>query len=836
MHPGAWKALEFDRILEALGTFALTPLGAARILSLCPTSEAPAVRTGLAATTEGVRYLSAYRELPLRAPSGLQATLDVLAVDGPALEARSLIGLADFLASIEDVCSGIGRARGGFSLLGRVAGSARSFTPEVQDIRRKIDPSGEVVDTASPALRSIRDRLRRQRTRLRTTLESYLRGRETVRYLQDQIVTERNGRQVLVVKSEHRLAIPGIIHGSSASGASLYLEPLSTVEINNEVVALEEEEREEVRRILAALTDLFRRRERDLHETLEAATELDLIQAKARFSTLTGGVEPVIAPDGRLELLAARHPLLIPAVARLLRDQANDTGPEAPGGVPEFDPVPVDLRLVPPTMVLAITGPNTGGKTVALKTAGLLALMAQTGLHVPAVAGSQLPVFRSIFADIGDEQSIAASLSTFSGHVANIVNLDRQLALPALVLLDEIGAGTDPVEGSALGMAILDHLRQRGALVLVTTHYEMLKSYASTTDGVTSAAFGFDPVTFAPTYELVYGSPGRSLALEIAARLGLAPSVVETARRYRGSREAQLADHLARLDQDLSALERQRRALAERAERLEQAEAELRARARTFDAREEALRVQEAALRRRREARLDEHLREARREVDRIVGEVKRRGEALAEEAARQWRAPGLSTGQTGALRSDARAAFDRIAAEVEASDRPDTAASGVSLDGSTTTEHGPVALGDRVLVGPLGLEGIIRTIHGSEAEIDVRGKRLRVPLSGVQRLSRTEAPPPRAVVSVQLGAHRGGEDLNVIGCTVDEAIARAEKFLDDALVAEHRTVRLIHGHGGGHLRRAIATFLQDHPLVEKFSTAPPEHGGSGVTVVELKD
>ena len=322
-----------------------------------------------------------------------------------------------------------------------------------------------MADGASPELKSVRERLRRQRTRLKGTLESFLRSRDTAKYLQDQVVTDRNGRFVLVVRAEHRSAIPGIVHGSSSSGASLYLEPLSTVEINNDIVALEQQEAEEVRRILLALTDQYRRRALDLQRTIEAGTELDVIQAKARLSALVGGVEPALAGDGAFELLAARHPLLIPAVAQRLADAraASARGGEGGGGVsnaPENGPVPVDVKLIPGTTVLVVTGPNTGGKTVALKTAGLLALMAQAGLHVPAEHGSRVPVFRSVFADIGDEQSIAANLSTFSWHMANIVQMDRSLALPALVLLDEAGAGTDPVEGGALGLAIVDHLRR----------------------------------------------------------------------------------------------------------------------------------------------------------------------------------------------------------------------------------------------------------------------------------------------------------------------------------------------------------------------------------------
>src|SRR5205823_10432841 len=283
--------------------------------------------------------------------------------------------------------------------------------------------------------------------------------------------------------------------------------------INNDIVALEEQEFEEVRRILIALTDAFRARAGDMSRTIDAATEIDVLQARARFSDSVDGIEPALSTDGAFELQAARHPLVKNAV-------------------------PVTIKVIPPSTVLLITGPNTGGKTVALKTAGLFALMAQSGLRIPAAGGSRLPVFRSVFADIGDEQSIDASLSTFSGHITNIAGMDRSLHTPALVLLDEVGSGTDPIEGGALGVAVVDHFRRRGATVIATSHYDALKTYASTTDGVATAAFGFDPETFAPTYQLLYGTPGRSLALEIAGRLGLNPSVVAAARENLSAREA----------------------------------------------------------------------------------------------------------------------------------------------------------------------------------------------------------------------------------------------------------------------------------------------------------
>ncbi|PYR42342.1 MAG: hypothetical protein DMF93_06095 [Acidobacteria bacterium] len=770
MQPSALRALEFHRIVEAVEGFALTPMGAERLARMQPSTDARHVAQLLAATTETTRYVAAHGVFPLRASAELPQILAALAVEGRALEAPRLLALASFLDSIDESRAAIRRAPGAFPLLEAASGGAASFKGETAQTRDKIDPSGDVVDHASPDLRMIRDRLRKQRSRLRTTLESYLRGKETAKYLQDQVVTERNGRYVLVVKAEHRSGIPGIVHGTSTSGASLFLEPLSTVEINNDIVALEEQEFEEVRRILLALTDAFRARAGDMSRTIDAATELDVLQARARYSDSIDGIEPALSTDGAFELQAARHPLVKNAV-------------------------PVTIKVIPPATVLLVTGPNTGGKTVALKTAGLFALMAQSGLRIPAADGSRLPVFRSLFADIGDEQSIEASLSTFSAHITNIASMDRALATPALVLFDEVGSGTDPIEGGALGVAIVDRFRRRGATVIATSHYDALKTYASTTEGVASAAFGFDADTFAPTYQLLYGTPGRSLALEIASRLGLNPEVVAAARENLSAREAQLAEHLAKIDRDMRDLEHERRIVAKERETLSEADGRMRHR-------EETLRQREEGFRRRLTDELDAQVRQARKEIDDVIADLKARAAAIAA-------APRLvSTGETGAARPSAS-----------------TAAAAV------------VAVGDRVIVGGLGLEAIVTATHDGTAELDVRGKRMRASVRDLKIIAGGQPAQGRVRVNVDLQPRETTtSDLNVIGCTVDEAIARAERFLDESLLTDQRVVRLIHGYGTGQLKRALTGFLQQHPLVARFASAPPEQGGGGVTVVELKE
>jgi DNA mismatch repair protein MutS2 len=403
--------------------------------------------------------------------------------------------------------------------------------------------------------------------------------------------------------------------------------------------------------------------------------------------------------------------------------------------------------------------------------------------------------------------------------------MEKALALPALVLLDEAGAGTDPLEGGALAMAIIDHFRRRGAMVIATTHYDSLKSYASTTEGVMAAGFGFDPQTFAPTYRLNYGSPGSSLALEIASRLGMPADVIEQARAHRSERESQLAEHLAKIERDLHALEHERRLAARERETNATETARL-------QHREHELRNREETFRRKLDERIEERLREARREIDGVVNALKTRTEALAAEAERRIAPRLVSTGDTGAARAEARAAVEAIANRLRS---PSAATESVA-----TTEVGRTpAVGDRVQVGGLGLEGVVQAVHDREAEVDVRGKRLRARVAELRILAPAAAvtQPARVRVNVDLQPREGSlTELNVIGAHADEAVARVEKFLDEAMLSELKSVRIIHGYGTGQLRRAIAEFLRTQAYVAHFAAAPDNQGGGGVTVVELKE
>ncbi len=818
----ALRTLEFDRIVEAVTALALTPLGAAALAGLEPSTDPKVVVASQEATSETTRFLDRHPVFPLRAGESLPEALASLAIIGRPLEPLQLRLLADFVDSVDQAGVSVRRAGADFPILGKLVAPVASFTDEVAAVRHAIDPGGDVLDHASPELKRIRNELRQKRQKLRGTLEQFTRG-SSAKYLQDEIVTERNGRFVLLVRAEHRGNVPGIVHGSSTTGATLFMEPAATVEINNDIVELEDREREEVFRILLELTDRFRARPADLAVIEDVARDLDTLQAKARYSSKLNAIEPAFTGDTSLELKGARHPLI--------RNRVSFSSENGEKKKPGFV-VPVDILLDPPNRVLLITGPNTGGKTVALKTAGLFALMAQAGLHVPATV-ARLPVFQSVFADIGDEQSIENSLSTFSSHITNLVSMERDLQLPALVLLDEVGTGTDPNEGGALATAIVQHFRQRGALVMATTHFDSVKTWGIGTEGVAVAAFAFDPQNFAPTYRLIYGAPGRSLAIEMAQRLGLPPAVIAAARGYLSDDQKRLQAHLSRLDAQARALEGDRIKLEREKRAFNETNAALAQRERTLAEREEV-------FKRRLNERLDDRLRQARRDVDAVIDQLKERSEALAEKASLR---AAINTGVSGAAKAEARAEIDRIVEDLR---HPD--AKGAAAAAAQGAKVEPF-VGAKVSLG-MGLEGTIVSIDGNQAEVDVRGKRMRAKLKAVRVIGGPPSPKAstsakatadgsagRVRVNLDLKPREGMlSELKVIGLTVDEAVDRLSRFLDDTLVTGVQQIRIVHGHGTGALRKGLQAFLKTHPLVEKHYPAPDNQGGGGATIVELKD
>ena len=789
------RTLEFDRIIDAVTALALTPLGSAALSALEPSTDPKVVVALQDATSETVKFLDRHPLFPLRAGEGLPDALDALDVTGRPLEPLQLRMVADFVDSVDQARASIGRAGADYPILRELVSKVTAFKEEVEAVRRAIDPGGEVLDQASPELKRIRNELRQKRQKLRGTLEQYTRGAAS-KYLQDEVITERNGRFVLMVRAEHRGNVPGIVHGSSTTGATLFLEPSATVEINNDIVELEDREREEIFRILLELSDRFRARSGDMTISREVARELDVLQAKARYSSKVNGIAPEFTIDTSLHLKGARHPMLEHAV-------------------------PVDVFLDPPNRVLLITGPNTGGKTVALKTAGLFSLMAQSGLHLPATE-ARLPVFRCVFADIGDEQSIEASLSTFSSHITNLVAMDRDLQLPALVLLDEVGTGTDPNEGGALATAIVQHFRQRGALIIATTHFDAVKTWGIGTEGVAVAAFAFDPQNFAPTYRLIYGAPGRSLAIEMAQRLGMPQSVIAAARGYLSDDQKRLQAHLSRLDAQARALESDRVKLERDRRAFNESNAEL-------TRREKSLAEREDVFKKRLNERLDERLRQARREVDEVIDQLKEKSESIVEKASLRV----LNTGEAGAARAGARAEIDRIVEDLRHPSAPH------AISGSDPEIARQPEIGSKVTVGGLGLEGVVMSIDGNRAEIDVRGKRIQAKVKELRVIGGppSKQAPAKVRVNVDLKPREGVlSELNVIGMTVDQAVDRVSQFLDDTLVTDLHEVRIVHGHGTGQLRKGIQKFLKDHPLVQKYYAAPDNQGGGGATIVELKE
>jgi len=769
------------------------------------------VREALATTAEGVSLLTALGRQPYHDLPDLGQALPVARVSGDHLEPRALLDVASFIEGGVEIARRVAGAEGA-RRLARLASEVGDTTPLARAIRRAILPAGEVADDASPTLAEARRALARLRVRLTSVMESFLRGKDAERVLQDKLITTRNDRYVLLLKAEHRGQIPGIIHGSSGSGASFFVEPLPAVELNNDIVSLQDEERREVVRILRDLTGRVGEHADTIAQAVEVLGELDAVQAMALLARDMEATAPEIADDLRLELREARHPLLMPRLCARLGIERRSTR----------EPVPVTIRIGFGQPVLVISGPNTGGKTVAIKTVGLLALMAQCGLHVPAAAGSLLPAFERVWADIGDEQSITADLSTFSAHLAQVVAMTRDLALPALVLLDEVGAGTDPTEGGALGVAIVEHFRARGAMVVATTHHGLMKAYAQSTPGVACASFGYDPATYEPTFRLALGTPGRSLALEMAERLGLPSAVVADARSRRDEKEEQAEALLQKLEVERAALEAERDRLGTERRELEAA----------------ALRQQSAER---------ELAARKRTEVEAFVRELRRKGEEAARRAADAIReaVERVESARRSVAAEAARARTKVVEAIREAQDEA-LADPQLALTPEAAAPDLPLAVGARVRLRTLGVAGELLALgdHG-QAEVAAGGKRLKVPRAELVPLA-ARPQPARGGVALRRegGGSPGGAarhpsaqvEINLVGLTVDEALPRVDKLLDDAALAERRQIRVIHGFGQGRLRQAVAGLLEGHPHVAAYRLAAPNEGGGGVTIVELKE
>jgi DNA mismatch repair protein MutS2 len=777
----ALEVLEFPKLLELLAGETSFPPARERALALVPVPTFEGALERLRATAEMLLLERMGIDLPTGGLSDVRPVLQEVGVGQVALPGE-LLATAEFLRAAMRARDALSRVADRVPRLWELAAAIGDFRAEVRAIEAAITRRGEVADNASEALAAVRRQLRQAQERLDALAQSALADALRRGIAQEPLVTERNGRKVLPIKAEHRAHLPGIVHDVSSSGATVFIEPAALVEAGNVVRELQLSEEREVRRVLQRLGGLLAARLSEIAAAVDAMAELDLLRAKVRLGRRLGAELPApgdpclwLAADGMLDLRRARHPLL------------------------RGEPVPIDVSVGGAVPGLLITGPNTGGKTVALKTIGLLTLMAQAGIPIPCSEGSRLVVFERVYADIGDEQSIEQSLSTFSSHMRQIIGILRRADARTLVLLDELGAGTDPAEGSAIARAVLEALLDRGATVVATTHHAELKLFAHGDPRVRNAAVEFDPETLAPTYRLTIGVPGQSNAFAIARRLGLEEAVLERARTFVSAEHQQLEQLLA----DLRREREQAAALRELADREAREIAELR----------RALAEQRAALERERA----EILVEAHRRAAELVDEAEREVARLRRRMERERFDPGEAV---AALR-----ALDAKLEAVKAEARPKTAPPSAPRE---------LAAGDLVYVrgvpqpgralGPIDAEGRVELQFGSA--------RMRVTVDRIERVEPAPGTPPVRLPEVP--RREVPLELDVRGQRADEALARTEMYLDDAFRAGLPFVRIIHGKGSGALRAAIREALASHPLVRRLETPAPHEGGEGVTIAVL--
>jgi DNA mismatch repair protein MutS2 len=775
------QSVEWPDLLTLLASLTSTPMGRVRALSVVPLSESAAVQAALEETTQARRVLGEQIEPAWGTIADVTPILDRCSAEGSILDGIELGRLRPLLEASPALRQWAGRAR---ELAPALAGIAARL-PALDGLRRALGRAladdGSVRDDASPQLRRLRQRIRTLQARIVRELDALVQAPATVTLFADRYVTVRNGRYVVPLRAEARSRFRGIVHDRSQSGQTLFVEPEGAVDLNNELIQEARAESAEVERVLLELTEAVRGELPAIRQLAHGVGELDWIFARARLAERMDGTCPAIDTTRTIQLRAARHPLLL---AQRWQEPARDV-------------VPVDLELSGERPVLVVTGPNAGGKTIALKTLGLLTLMTQVGCHLPVAPESRLPVVTRLHAIIGDDQSIAENLSTFSAFVARIRRVLGEVDGGSLVLLDELGAGTDPDEGAALAQAVLEELQGRGALVMATTHLEPLKAFASTHLGARNASVEFDRDRLLPTFRLVYDQPGPSYALAIAARLGLPTALIERAQQHRASDAAQVSELLTELETRTRAAAAREKAIAEAeqeiAARLASATAEL------DRARERAQTLTETS---RREATtlLDDLRRTVAAEWDRLRrAERSRRTLTETRERLRQLSAtlPAASD-NTGAL------------AEMPSP-------------------------GDAVEAVHLGVRGRLRAIAGATATVQAGNVTVHVPLQALRKATeRREWPPsPR---TPERSPEKGtvAPELLLLGRTVDEARSVVEKYLDDAFLAGLPTVRLVHGHGTGALRKAVHELLSDHPLVASFRIGELHEGGSGATVATL--
>ena len=792
--------LEFEALRRLLSRFVSSPLGRAELDRVAPGSDRAAIAATLAEVEEAIQYLRSAAQpkpaqrgaairLDFSGISDLRTAVEKLRIEGASLDPKEIFDLIALLDRAADFKSILAAVTERFPRLGRRALAIGDFRTVLQDVAGKILPDGTVADHASVALARLRREIERQKKSIHDSLERFLRAHKEEGVLQEEIVTIRNERFVVPVISGQRKKIDGVIHGASSSGHTLFVEPLETIDLNNDLVRLTEEELRESHRILREITERLRGYSDSIRATLVTMGELELVFAKARF-----GVEFAcsIPRFGRKLLLReARHPLL----EDVLRRQRKAV-------------VPITLELDAECRTLLISGPNTGGKTVSLKTVGLLVLMAQAGLPVPCEQ-AELPVFEQVLADIGDNQSIQESLSTFSSHISRIREMVLDVTPDSLVLLDELGAATDPEEGGALGVAVVDHFRAAGAFTLVSTHLLALKIYGANTGGVLNASMGFDEQTLEPTYRLRTGAPGKSAGLDIATRLGMPAHVMDRARQSMSTRERDLASFLSELHRRLEATAELERTLRAKVDELAEREKSL---AKDWEKREAA------------------KLRELERRCDLVLEKF----EADSRETIERMRQSG-----------EQRKAADQAARSVSKVKRElrEEFASAVLTVAAGTPAEAPLKIeeGARVRLKGVSDPARVRRKLGADLiEVEAGFLKMQVSIDDVLEVlpaaGESRKLPKNVSFQPAPQLRPAFQEINVIGEHAEEARDRVEKFLDSAVMATASRVRIVHGHGMGILRKAIWELLKESPHVEKFYQAPQNEGGAGATIAELKE
>ena len=820
MNPRTLRVLEFDKILDKVAAHCSFSGGVELARALLPSDDLVTVRESLAQTTEAYKLLEQKTDIHFGGVSDVRPALEK-AERRATLMTQELLDVKNTLMRARNLQRVLTRLENAFPKLAEIAYAIETCDHVVTEIGRCVNDRAEVVDGASAELGRIRSQLRIAQDRLLGTLDKLVHHADVKPHLQDALVTQRQGRYVIPVRAESKGSINGIVHDQSASGATLFIEPLRVVEQNNAVRELELQESKEVRRILTELTELVADEAEYIRDNVRALAKLDYTFAKARYAYEIDASTP--------EIVEFRKPKTIQPA----KDEQQPTDDEIqsvhPGAVmnlrharhPLLEPqsvVPIDIYLDESFYLIVVTGPNTGGKTVTLKTAGLLAAMAQAGMMIPVEPGSALSVFEGIYADIGDEQSIEQNLSTFSSHMTNIITILEEADPRSMVLLDELGAGTDPDEGSALAMALLDNLRDRGITTLSTTHYSDLKLYAHNTPGVRNASVEFDIQSLSPTYELSIGLPGRSNALTIARRLGLNPTIVDRAENIVRPDTLE-ADSL--LEDIKSAKQEAQRTEARAKDRERSAqvvEADLRHQLASI---EEARRVVIADTR----ETMASELEEARKEIEQIRRQLTRTGTFSAGNTHEEF----LARAERELSKRQTDRTVDRNVIVPSSGDE---------------TLVGPIEVGDRVWVPSLQASGEVLNLNTrtQEADVQLGNFRLKLPLKRMElrqkALKEIDQTPIRmrtgSQSAFQTTAERPKMEIDLRGIRVEEGVDRVDTYIDSAYNGQLPWVRIIHGKGTGALRNAVRDLLKQHPLVKDFRSGESGEGGDGVTVVHM--